>query len=397
VDTLTNLKIALISEEFPPHIHGGTGTFCYSLATWLSNRKIDTTVFTGRSKTIERQRLNDHLEVIRLPIFDLPPRYFWFQLQNLSTLLRSLERFSVLHSITPEISPLCVFLKNRLNKPLITSYHGYTSYEMKAFIDSPFLQSSLSDFGFNVLEYPLYDAANRLSLAKSDRIICCSYTILNELKTIYKRLDLNKASVIYNGIDMNEFQKVRIENKEIIQKPTLLFFGRWFWSKGIPYLLEAFTSLSKMYPELQLEICGKGPMEDKIKQSISDSGLQDNVHLLGHVSRKTLLESMAKADVIVLPSLREAQPISVLEAMASRKPVVVFDLPFAKEYIKDSYNGLLAKPKDAVDLANKISALLSDSQLRKSLSTNAFNHVVDQHNWNKLIDDYISVYDQVSS
>ena len=395
---MVNLRIALISEEFPPHIHGGAGTFCFSLASWLSSRRIETTVFTGRSPTIRSQKFNDYLTVVRLPIFDVPPRYLWFQIQNLTNIFKRLNDFSVIHSVTPEISPLCIFLKNRLKKPLITSYHGYSSYEMKAFINSPFLQSSFVDFGFNVLEFPFYDAANRLSIAKSDHIICCSHTILNELRTVYTKLDFGKASVIYNGIDVSEFNLVKREQtRSANSDQTLFFFGRWFWSKGISYLLEAFKILLNDNPSLQLRMSGKGPLEAKIRSFISRFGLERNVHLLGHVSRHDLLKEIISADVVVLPSLREAQPISVLEAMACEKPVVVFDLPFAKEYVRDFYNGLLAMPKDSKDLAKKVSILLADDQLRKKIGSNAYNHVVKNHNWNNLINDYISVYKSVAS
>jgi glycosyltransferase involved in cell wall biosynthesis len=393
---LAQLRIALVSEEFPPNIHGGAGTFCYNLASELSKRKIETTVFAGKSNKIAKEKINSYLDIVRLPIFNLPPRFVWFQLQNLSAISSQMNNFSIIHSITPETSPLCIYLKSRLNKPLITSYHGYTSYEMKAFIDSPFLQSSLQDFGFNVLEYPMYDAANRLSIANSDHIICCSHTILSELKTIYKNLDIKKASVIYNGIDTSEFDKIREEIKHENTEPTLFFFGRWFWSKGIPYLLEAFRLLLNEYPTLQLRMCGKGPMQKRINSFISRYGLENKVHLLGHVSRHDLLAEIIRADIVVLPSLREAQPISVLEAMACKKPVVAFDLPFAREYIKNSYNGLLAKAKDHKNLADNINSIIANVKLRNSISMNAYNHVVQNHNWNNIVDEYIEVYRQIA-
>ena len=391
-----HLRIALVSEEFPPNIHGGAGTFCYNLANELSKRKIETTVFTGKSNKIAKEKINGYLDIVRLPIFNLPPRFVWFQLQNLSAISSRMNNFSLIHSVTPETSPLCIYLKFRLNKPLITSYHGYTSYEMKAFIDSPFLQSSLQDFGFNVLEYPLYDAANRLSIANSNHIICCSHTILSELKTIYKNLDIKKASVIYNGIDTSEFDKIRKQIKHETTEPTLFFFGRWYWSKGIPYLLEAFRLLLNENPTLQLRMCGKGPMQKRIKAFISRYGLESKVHLLGHVSRHDLLTEIIRADIVVLPSLREAQPISVLEAMACKKPVVAFDLPFAREYIKNSYNGLLANTKDHKNLADNINSLITNDELRDAISLNAYNHVVQNHNWNNIVDEYIRVYRQVA-
>jgi len=103
-----------------------------------------------------------------------------------------------------------------------------------------------------------------------------------------------------------------------------------------------------------------------------------------------------KADVVVLPSMREAQPLSVLEAMACKKPVVVFDLPFASEYIKSSMNGMTARPGDPRDLADKISMLLSDRNLRSRIGHEAYEHIKHNHNWSDLIDRYIDVYEKVS-
>ena len=137
-------------------------------------------------------------------------------------------------------------------------------------------------------------------------------------------------------------------------------------------------------------------MQKRIKSFISRYGLENKVHLLGHVSRHDLLAEIIRADIVVLPSLREAQPISVLEAMACKKPVVAFDLPFAREYIKNSYNGLLAKAKDHKNLADNINSIITNVELRNTISVNAYNHVVQNHNWNNIVDEYIRVYRQMA-
>jgi predicted AlkP superfamily pyrophosphatase or phosphodiesterase len=67
--------------------------------------------------------------------------------------------------------------------------------------------------------------------------------------------------------------------------------------------------------------------------------------------------------------------VSALETMACKKPVVLFDLPFAREFMKDMYNGLMAKPMDVEDLSNKIGLLLSDRKLALKLGQNAFQYV----------------------
>lgn len=393
-----SIKIALISEEYPPYIIGGTGTFCYHLAHWLSKRNISTTVFSGRSRKLIREKVNDYLEVVRLPCLDFPPRFVWFQLQNFSIISKQLKDYAVIHSISPEVSPICVYLKRRLGKPLVTSYHGVTRYEMKAFLNVPISQWTAKEFGFHVLGSPLFGTSNRLSIASSDHVISCSYAVLNELRSTYENLDLSKSSVIYNGIDLDEINNLE-KNRRIARNTnglTLIYYGRLNWLKGITYVMEAFKHLLHSYPNLTLRVFGEGPLRNNLVTLVRSSGLQDKVYIPGQVPRSELLMEIMKADVVVLPSMREAQPISVLEAMACKKPVVVFDLPFASEYIKSSVNGLLAKARDPTDLADKISMLLSDRELRNMLGQSAYEYIRHNHNWRILIDKYIDVYDKVA-
>jgi glycosyltransferase involved in cell wall biosynthesis len=268
---------------------------------------------------------------------------------------------------------------------------------MKAFINSPASQWSPSDIAFHVLEYPLYHASNRFAIANSNHIITCSHTLLNELRSIYHDFDPRKSSVIYNGIDLEEI--VDISTNSNLQRSnenfTLIFYGRLTWLKGIPYLLDAFELLTTEYPNLHLKIYGDGPLRKKIQTIVSKCGLQDRIYIGGKISRSKLLLEIMTADVVVLPSLREAQPISVLEAMACKKPLVVFDLPFASEYIHDSLNGLLAKPQNPNDLAIKIRELLSDKALRTKIGQNAYEYIKDHHNWGYLVNQYIEIYNKL--
>lgn len=395
---MRSLKVALVSDEFPPYVHGGAGTFCYHLAYWLSNKGVSTTVFSARSKKFVKEKVNDYLEVVRLPLLDLPPRFVWFQLRNFATLLKHLQGFSVIHSITPEIAPICAYAKKRLKKALVTSYHGYSAYEMKASINSPFSSWTADDFGYHVFEYPLFETGNRLSIAFSDHVISCSHVILTELKSTYKNLDLKKSSVIYNGIDIDEIDDIRKNciTTEESREPTIVYYGRLYWLKGISFLIDAFRILLRDYPNLTLKVFGSGPLEQQVQAMASDPQLEGKVRFHGKIPRHELLMEVMEADVVALPSIREAQPISVLEAMACKKPVVVFDRPFAREYIIDSTNGLLAKEKDSADLADKISMLLSNKKLRNRLGQNAYEYVKQNHNWANLIDRYIDVYERVA-
>jgi N,N'-diacetylbacillosaminyl-diphospho-undecaprenol alpha-1,3-N-acetylgalactosaminyltransferase len=85
-----------------------------------------------------------------------------------------------------------------------------------------------------------------------------------------------------------------------------------------------------------------------------------------------------------------------LGAMACKKPVVAFNVPFAREIIGNGYNGMLAKAFDPKDLSNKIGTLLSDNKLRLKLGRNAYSFVKLRHNWDLQADQYLKVYERLA-
>ena len=162
------------------------------------------------------------------------------------------------------------------------------------------------------------------------------------------------------------------------------------------YLLKAINLLKKDFPEISLRIFGTGPLIGKIKKEISDLGLNHYVRLEGFPSFSTLITEVRKADVVVLPSLYETGgPITAFEAMACSKAPIVFDFPFSREFITDMQNGLQAKAKDAKDLSEKIRLLLNDKKLGRKLGKNARNYVFENHNWDKLVNRYIKIYESL--
>lgn len=391
-------EVALLSEEFPPFMFGGIGAVTFDLACNLSKRKIPTTVFCGISSKITIEKPNDYLEIIRLPFLNLPPRFLWFQVQNFLNIARHRGRYQVIHSVSHQMAFLSVYLKRKLKIPLITSYHGVPFYDLRTFMDSPTNSWTIGDFGYQFLEFPLNEALVRVGLRNSDKIVVCSKTTLNELSTLCRNIDLRKSMVIPNGIDLEKIQEIknRVKKNAKVAVPSIIFAGRLYYYKGITYLLQALEHLIPDYPNLKLTILGTGPMKNKIQELILNRNLKDRVFLRGQVDRSQLMEEVLAADVAVFPSLREAQPVSVLEAMALEKPVVVFDYSFAREIVKDQDTGFLARPENSKDLAAKIGTLLSDERLRDRIGQNACEYVIKHHNWDVLINKYIALYDEVT-
>ena len=386
------MKIALISHE-----GGGISSVCYGLARSLAKKRVDTTIFTGTLTCAHQtEKLNDYLEITRLPILDFPPRSLWFQILNIRKLSKLLKDYTVIHGVSPDASFVFTFYKKKLKKPFVATVHGSPRAIQKVFVNSPVSCWTLGDFGYQIIEFPLHDFTISRILSDSDHVAACSFTVLEELKT-YGSLDLNKVSVIYNGINFDEIENIRASSTVTDKKNDLsiVYAGRLFWTKGAIFLLKAFQIIRHNFKNVHLNIYGKGPLEHRIREFIVDADLEDCVRFRGHVSHENLLAEVKMADVVVLPSLYEAQPMFALEAMACKKPLVVFDVPFTHELISDTNNGLLAEAGDIADLSNKIQMLLSDRKLRTKLGENAYNYVKQKHNWDIQVEKYLKVYEKV--
>jgi len=391
-----DLKVALISHEFPPHMFGGIASVCYDLAYSLSKKGIPTTVFCGTpgKRAIEEEA---DFEIVRLPYLNFPPRSLWFQVQNFGSLLELLGDYTVLHAVNPLSGAMCGWMKRRFRKILVTSVHGVPRYETKVFVNSPLIYWTLGDFAVNLVEYPLFDFLIRTSLADADHVIVCSYTTLNEMRRVYPKLNFNIVSVIYNGVNLDKLRRIvgRVSETDTGGSLSIAYFGRLYWRKGVISLVWAMERLNREFPDLVLKIFGTGPMERKLRKLVFKLHLENRVRIRGHVPYSTLLKEINMARAVVLPSLYEAQPVSALEAMALRKPVVAFDFPFAREYVKNNHNGVLAKAGDISDLSDKIRLLLQDKKLAAGLGQNAFEYVKKNHDWDVLVESYAGIYRQI--
>ena len=390
----SSLKIALISPEFPPFSLGGVSAVCRELAEHLSRLGISTTVFCGRSSRISCEKVNKYLRIVRLPLLNLPPRHFWFQVQNLSIMLDLLKEFDVIHSVDTRASAFLAYLKKHIKRPFITHVHGCGHCETKTFLNSPISCWSLGEFVYTVLEYPLNEYLTNLSLRNSDHIVVCSKNRLNEMKRRNPEIDCNKVSIIYNGIDFDKIPKGNASVEE--RKNSVLFWGRLYYNKGIIHLIKAMSMVKKNIPDVTLDLCGKGPLEAKIRSLVFKLNLEENVRIHGYVDDEVLSNKIKYASIIALPSLYEGQPIAALEAMAYKKPLIMYDFPFAREYLINWYNGLLADRGNIKDLADKIELCLTDKKLRLKLGKNAYEHVKKNHNWSILVQKYVELYNNIA-
>lgn len=167
------------------------------------------------------------------------------------------------------------------------------------------------------------------------------------------------------GVDLDRFTPVPLSGKTPLR---FLLIARMLWDKGVGEFVEAARILKKQ--GLDANFCLLGFLDVQNPAAISrqqmDEWIAEGViHYLG-VS-DNVAEEIAQADCIVLPSYyREGTPRTLLEAAAMARPIVTTDSVGCRDVVDDGVNGYLCKPRDAVDLADKISKMVALSHSKRT-------------------------------
>ena len=187
-------------------------------------------------------------------------------------------------------------------------------------------------------------------------------------------LDRSKINVVWPGIALKDYAEMS-NTSPVAHPPTIGFLARFVPEKGLHLLVDAFIHLhrSGKFPGLRLIAGGYVSRAyktyiDGIRRTIKAHGLENQIKLLGTLERADKLSFFKQIDVFSVPApYREPKGISILEALAAGVPVVQPDHGAYLEWVNATQGGLLHRPNDAIDLAEKLAALLRDVSLRKKL------------------------------
>jgi glycosyltransferase involved in cell wall biosynthesis len=134
-------------------------------------------------------------------------------------------------------------------------------------------------------------------------------------------------------------------------------------NKGTWDILAAAAEVKSAVPGARFYFVGRGEFRD-LQQRALKAGVEEAVIFLGSVTDEEKLEALQRADVFLLPSYGEGQPLSILEAMAAGLPVVSTTVGSIAEVIEDGANGFLIQPGDVSALARAMIELGEDADLR---------------------------------
>lgn len=163
--------------------------------------------------------------------------------------------------------------------------------------------------------------------------------------------------------------------------------------KGHFVLLEAFKEFGRQAPDTELAIIGDGEEFSRLQQAIVESGLEKRIHLLG--ARNDVPNLLAALDVFTLPSFDEGIPMTILEAMAARLPVVATDVGGIPQVVVDGETGLLIPPNSPKDLADALFAIYSEPERSRQMGMAGRKRFEEQFDSSKMVQNYEKLYSEL--
>jgi glycosyltransferase involved in cell wall biosynthesis len=212
---------------------------------------------------------------------------------------------------------------------------------------------------------------NRLMLRKHDRVVGVGQAVCRALVD-NEGIPARRVELVYNGVDLARFasgtsdrsqrEQVRAEIGCGADDLVIMQVARLDHLKDHATAIRTVERISKVRPEVRLVLVGEGPEQAKIEAEIHSRRLEPFVRLLG--LRTDVARLLPAADMFLLTSISEGIPLTLIEAMAARLPIVATSVGGVPEVIEHGVTGMLAPAGDDERLAAAAVELLDDAQRR---------------------------------
>ncbi len=350
---------------------GGISIYILRLAKFLKPHGVQTHVFSSGG-ALTAQLEEEGARVYERPVRTknmLHPKLY-LQLPYLVRLVRT-QKIDLIHAHTRVMQTLAACLSRLTGVPVITTCHGF--YHPK-------------------LGRLLFPAWGHCAIA-------ISHLVQDHLE---KDLHVPKDRIrmIHNGVDAEGLKREyqRFQTGEIKKKlgfsekdPVVGIIARLVKDKGHEYVLRAVKLLEKEYPSLKLIIAGDGPNRAALESLTAELELEEKVRFTGTVT--DIAEFLSAMDLFTLPATwREGFGLSIIEAMACGKPVIVTNIWALSVLVQHEITGLLVEPKDEKALAAAIHRLLTEPEFARRLAENGRQTALKLFTMDRMAHEIYAVY-----
>lgn len=373
------LHVCHVIASFPP-IVGGAERATETLARAMAARGIDIAVLTRRVPGTAAVFSYGGVQVYRA---GLPLRgklgMLTYGVHGLWLLATRLREFRILHVQSP-YTPLLLAVLARLllRRRLVATLHSM--------IDISVLRDSA-----------LGSLRLRAFRRWVDRFTAISPALLDELHSL--GIEQHLIESIPNPVDTTSIAPATPDDRLRSQHSLgldgsdssviVLFVGRLVPLKQVDQLLEAFRMAARE-TNLRLVVVGDGPQASQLREQTERSGLGAQVMFTGML--KDVRAALGAADIFVLPSRQEGLSVALLEAQAAGLACIVSDLPGNRTLVIDEESGIVFPVGDVPALAQALSRLGSDPDLRARLGSNARRSLGTEYAVDRVVERHFNVY-----
>jgi len=373
------MKIAYFACNFPP-ILGGIGTACHYTANEIG-KSHDVTIFLA-DRNVDYLKGNYKIKLFK-PWFSYGYANFVPQTFNL------VRDFDIVHLYYPYFGVAeFLFLRKLLGKktPRIIFHQ-----EMDMVGEG--ITKIVNDIHKKIIL--------NWMLKKIDRIFVLSedYAQNSDFKKIFKQSP-EKFRVLPNGVDTQKFipQETAPKTSREFVVFTAQGLDKQHFFKGIDILIKAISILIQNYKlPIKLVIAGDGNLKKDYQNMAQDLDILDKVEFLGSIEHDKLPKYYNLAQVTAVPSTQKTESFSITaaESMACGTPVLVSDWPGLRATIQDQVTGLIVKPSDEKNLAEKIKYLYEHPQKLEEMSKNSRHRAVKKYDWQIIAQSALNYYQEL--
>jgi glycosyltransferase involved in cell wall biosynthesis len=293
----------------------------------------------------------------------------WAQKNNYNLLHSHGFKFNVLLGMYPE---------SLRHIPMVVTLHGY--------VHAP-----------RYSKMWLYESLDRFAIRRMRGVVLVGEAMKKELPG---KLSSGHTVVIPNGLDISELQTLSMSS---LDEPFKSFFdthdlvilgiGRLSREKGFDRLLSAFSGFRKEFPTSGLVILGEGRLRQKFEALIEELGIKNDVLMPGYCSKVPVL--LRHATALVMPSLTEGLPITLLEAMSLKTPVIASAVGDIPKVLGDGQGGELLSDVEPATITRALEEAVTNSELSSRKGNWGYEVVRKHYSSEAMADKYRGFYNRV--
>jgi len=399
------MRVGIFTREYPPLVYGGAGVHVDYLSRELA-KQIEVEVHCWGPQHSDNGKLLVRGAEPWADISNGTDGKFKGALEALSlnlTQVKALQGTDIVHTHTWYVSMAGYLAKKLYDLPFVLTTHSL----------EPLRAWKAEQLGSG---YAMSSWMERTAILDADAIIAVSQGTKADIRRAYPEVDPDRIYVIYNGIDLSEYQKTT--QTEALKHygvdpatPYVLFVGRITRQKGVTHLVDAIRYLPG---DTQVVLCAGAPDTPEIATELRDkveTARKDHPRIIWvekMVTAQEKIQFYSNARVFCCPSVYEPFGIINLEAMACRAPVVASATGGIKEVVVDGETGYLVPfdqdqvtsfPRDperfASDLAERINELLQDPEKCKRFGDAGRRRAEEIFSWTAIAHQTIGLYNRL--